>query len=85
MLAAGDGATYASEIDRVLLGAEGGEITEGGVKPSSKANVLDEAVEMVLIRLRDGESIRWSKTPSFDGFQVLLPSSKPSQTGCCET
>lgn len=65
VLAAGDGATYASDIDRVLLGAEGGEITEGGVKPSSKANVLDEVVEMVLIRLRDGESIRWSKKSLF--------------------
>ena len=61
ILAAGNGATYASEIDRVLLEAEGGEITEGGVKPSSKTNVLDDVVEMVVVRLRDGQSIRWSK------------------------
>ena len=62
VLAAGNGANYASETDRVLLEAEVGEITEeGGARPSSKANVLDEAVEMVLMRLRDGQSIRRSK------------------------
>lgn len=54
VLAVGNGATYASEIDRVLLEAEGGENTKGDVKLSSRANVLDEAVEMVLTRLRDG-------------------------------
>lgn len=61
VLAAGNGANYASETDRVLLEAEPGETTEEGARPSSKANVLDEAVEMVLIRLRDGQSIQRSK------------------------
>lgn len=61
VLAAGNGAIYASEIDRVLLEAEGGGIAEAGFKPSSKTNVLDEVVEMVLIRIRDGQSIQRSK------------------------
>ncbi len=62
VLAAGNGATYASETDRVLLEAEAGEITEEGARSSSKTNVLDEAVEMVLVRLRDGQFIQRSKS-----------------------